>query len=1298
MYTNKTLIKTKAMSQFYKTLSMGLICLMLAFSSYSQIHSTSAGGDWDEPTTWIGYVPGAGDDVVINGPVNCYTGSPACNNITISSSGVLQNDYYGGTLNVNGNITNNGSINNYVSGFSLFIKGNITNNGNWNNSYTTLTGSSNHTIACQNNNSISASNFYNSGTGTVYINSEAYFHNVNIDLGNPIIIGSNATLKIHNGNLFNCDVSGTGSTSVVYGEGDFDADAPHFANVSFTDISFQGDNNIAGGCSTHGTVTNNGSLQNDYYGQVITINDNFINNGTIQNWVSGFSINLYGDFTNNGALINNAINLYGTTDQTFKELNNNSFNCVYLTSNKPTGKLKILTDIDFLNCQVNMDSDTMLVMNNSTVKLFGSKLISTVLLAVDAKSGNLKLDMNETSYIHNCHIFNPEILGKVKAKNNYFYGNILVTDTLENDYFGHTVNIYGDITNNGVIQNYVSALTLNIEGNIINNGIWNNSYTNLIGTTDQNINCLNGHKFSGYQFTDNNATGDIYVDNTLYFDNVEVHFNYHNLILPSNTQLKLHNGFLKQCNVSGSGETSVVYGEGAFDNDAPFYQFVSFSDINFQGDNNFSNGCSSLGTIINNGSLQNDYFGQTLTVNGNFINNGIIQNWVSGFTFNLYGDFTNNGTMTNYALDFHGTTDQAFTQLNNNSFDFSYLRSYKPSGKIIASSDLTFNNVAIDLQHDTLIVPENSTISISSNYLYRADIHANTGGFNLFMDNSAYMHDCKLMEVSLSGTVDCNNSNVFNGTTTNNGILQNDYYSYTAVFNGDFTNNGTIKNNVSSLTMNMYGNIENNGVWDNITIGFYSTDDQEVSLDDGMVFSTSYFYSYKTSGKLIALTDLSFDNTDINLEHDTLIMPDNSALSISGNRLYRADIHATSGRFNLFMANNAYMHECNLSEVTLYGTVDCNNGNIFYGTTINNGIMQNDYYTYAANFYGDIINNGTIQNPVSSFIVSAHANITNNGNWNNYYTQLVGTTEQTVTLVDEHWIDGQMRFVSDVLATPYQWYWNGWAIQNPPYPQPAIINGETSSALTWISPVTSSWVGTYKCWAGGTYSRDIIINQATNLRLDLTANLEGPFNGTNMNTGLNAIIPLQQSLGVIGYDGPEAVDAIPNENIVDWIGVELRDAVDASLATESTTIGGGAAFIRNDGKIVGLDGNSVLSFDVVVTNQLFVLLWHRNHIAAMSMFAVPQIGGIYTYDFTTAANQAYGNNQSNLGGGNFGMIAGDANGDGVINDFDGLDGWIPQVGQTGYLQSDVNMNTQVNNQDKNDVWLPNYGKSEILPQ
>ncbi len=97
--------------------------------------------------------------------------------------------------------------------------------------------------------------------------------------------------------------------------------------------------------------------------------------------------------------------------------------------------------------------------------------------------------------------------------------------------------------------------------------------------------------------------------------------------------------------------------------------------------------------------------------------------------------------------------------------------------------------------------------------------------------------------------------------------------------------------------------------------------------------------------------------------------------------------------------------------------------------------------------------------------------------------------------------------------------------------------------------------------------------------LSLKAYLEGPFNGTNMNTTLNGILPLSHPYNVTlpyfggtpdwYYTGAGSVGAIPNVNIVDWVLVELRDAVSAAAATSATSVAKFPAFILNNGNIVG---------------------------------------------------------------------------------------------------------------------------------
>jgi hypothetical protein len=221
-----------------------------------------------------------------------------------------------------------------------------------------------------------------------------------------------------------------------------------------------------------------------------------------------------------------------------------------------------------------------------------------------------------------------------------------------------------------------------------------------------------------------------------------------------------------------------------------------------------------------------------------------------------------------------------------------------------------------------------------------------------------------------------------------------------------------------------------------------------------------------------------------------------------------------------------------------------------------------------------------------------------------------------------------------------------------------------------------------------------------NLTLDVSLFLEGPYNGTAMNTILNPDdIPLAQPYNISpwNYPGTESVAAIP-EGVVDWVLVELRDAPDAPSATPETVIDTKAAFLKDDGKIVGMDGVSYLSFNDSIEYSLFVVIMHRNHLAVMSAIPVTQTGNIYSYDFTTPEGQAYGADAQNpLGDDVFGMISGDADGNGVIDSSDRFI-WIEQAGTKGYRASDFNLNGQVNNPDKNSFWLPNRGMSSQVPE
>lgn len=219
--------------------------------------------------------------------------------------------------------------------------------------------------------------------------------------------------------------------------------------------------------------------------------------------------------------------------------------------------------------------------------------------------------------------------------------------------------------------------------------------------------------------------------------------------------------------------------------------------------------------------------------------------------------------------------------------------------------------------------------------------------------------------------------------------------------------------------------------------------------------------------------------------------------------------------------------------------------------------------------------------------------------------------------------------------------------------------------------------------------------------LNLKAFLEGPFQTSSMTTDLNpAYISHGQPFNTPpwNYSGSEYVGVIPNSNVTDWVLVELRQTTGgAATATPATIIGRQAAFILNNGNIVATDGLSNLVFGVTVTSNLYVVIWHRNHLGIMSSVPLTLSGGIYSYDFTTAASKAYLNGQKNLGGGYYGMYAGDADGSSQVNASDISPKWETDAAKKGYFGGDMNMDSQVDNKDKNDVWFPNNGAGDQVP-
>jgi len=221
---------------------------------------------------------------------------------------------------------------------------------------------------------------------------------------------------------------------------------------------------------------------------------------------------------------------------------------------------------------------------------------------------------------------------------------------------------------------------------------------------------------------------------------------------------------------------------------------------------------------------------------------------------------------------------------------------------------------------------------------------------------------------------------------------------------------------------------------------------------------------------------------------------------------------------------------------------------------------------------------------------------------------------------------------------------------------------------------------------------------------ELKVFLEGPFLNGQMVQYLNIFgyIPLSQPYNSFPwyYEGDESLDAMPNFDVVDWILIELRETTGTVLtATEETIIGRKAGLLLNDGSIVDLDGSSPIMIEGQIENNLYIVLYHRNHFGIISSMPVYLSKGNYTYDFTLSPYQTYGGELSvkDLGNDIWGVPGGNGLFDSKVDNKDKNDLWAIQNGLVGYFNGDYNMDGTVSPNDKIEIWSESVGRSEVMP-
>ncbi|MCD4736831.1 MAG: PKD domain-containing protein, partial [Bacteroidales bacterium] len=301
-------------------------------------------------------------------------------------------------------------------------------------------------------------------------------------------------------------------------------------------------------------------------------------------------------------------------------------------------------------------------------------------------------------------------------------------------------------------------------------------------------------------------------------------------------------------------------------------------------------------------------------------------------------------------------------------------------------------------------------------------------------------------------------------------------------------------------------------------------------------------------------------------------------------------------------------------------------------------------------------------------------------------------------------IPGQTVNFTDLSSgniSEWQWTFDGGV----PPTFTTTVQGMNPQPITYNS--SGMWDVTLEVTDGTTtlteIKQDYII---VDLQLDLQVFLEGPYL-----EGTQSMMPYLNSFGYIpfnqpyfeppwNYQGMEQVTTIPNNNVVDWILIELRETSGGpETAGNSTMIARKAGFLLSDGSITDIDGLSPLTFGgVSVQNNLYAVVWHRNHLAVISNYPLVETGGLYSYVFHDSMDKVYGGVLGHKEiNGTWVMISSDGNADMFVNNNDKLDIWNVQAGNSGYYSGDFDVNGNVDNSDKNDKWMPNAGKGSQVP-
>jgi len=951
--------------------------LLIASSLFATtISSKSTGGDWGLTSTWNGgVIPGASDDVVINGSV--LVGNNACSNLTISYGSSLSNHIgYGRTLSIYGNAVNNGTI--FGGGLNIHCYGNITNNGVWSNAGVVLKATGVTTISQASGKYFEATTFTNDGVmDTLRLGSNVTFKklyfNADYRTGLEIVIATNG----YNLTFDSCNVN----YPHIYSNDVINFNGSKLGAVQFRgNTSIDGITTVGNGCVSYDNFTVLGTLKHlDGY----AISMNFYGLLTNKGSIGGIYLYLNGDLHNEGTYKPSQTYLQSGNSHKFSQTSNKFFEGVFQI--KGTDTIILQSDISFSKIWIYGDL-------NSTP--YGGINTNGYKLTLDECSlrgfnfyGSNAINLDK-SYLENVHVHNDaELSGNYTIYTVYFDGNVTNKGTIKNlNGYGVVLYVYGKLTNEGTIQDASSGyIRLELFNDLHNSGIYKPKYTQTKGKKTIKFSQTAGTFFEGtfetydtldvLQLESDVVFKKIRLDGTNTAPYSTINANGHTLILDSSD--------VSEINFVGNDTFNL--------NGSRLYNWFVLGDAFLEGKITLYNNTNFNGEVTNNGILLNQYgYSVPVNINGKFINNGQVIDNSSGYlNIQLNNDLVNNGiynpSYTQLKLPKTINLSQAPSTYFQGRFE-----TFDTLNVIKLGSNVVFKKVRFNGTNTTPYSSINANgfmLLIDSSYITALRFEGNDS-INL---NGSTIAACSFNGNStLLGHITLANLISFNGNITNAGVIENDNgYPRYPEFIGTFINNGTIKDNNSGyINVQLKNDLQNNGVY---SPAYTQLKAQNIKLSQA---ENTYFESTFESFDTLDIITLGSDLVFKKIRFDGTNTKPYSTLNTKDFKLFFDSSYITELRFegdDSINLNGSIIAACSFDgNSTLLGNITLANLVNFNGNITNAGVMENDNgYPRYPEFNGKFINNGTIKNNNSGYInVQLKNDLQNNGIYKPAYTQL----------------------------------------------------------------------------------------------------------------------------------------------------------------------------------------------------------------------------------------------------------------------------------------------------------------------